>query len=388
MFGARPRLVAVAGLALFAGSCASQGDDAVTLSASVDSTRGYPVVRSTGTPVRWRTELIASVGADTGGPHEFGVIQSIVLDSRGSLFVFDGANRQLSAFDSLGRSRGPIGRRGRGPGEYGSAFSVAMLHDTVVLLDYQKIVFFSPEGAWVRDRVVNAPSGPQGLILYREHPSAFWTRSSFRAGGPFRDAFIRHTVDGAVDTIENREPVVAHFPPINCDAGRGGFSWYSTPFGPQPLSWPLRGGEQAVLVNTSYTIAVVGRAGDTVRLIERDVRPGPIGDAEWEREVAKFRHWRATRGNPSCTRNSFDRPPARPIVDWIFTDDEGHLWVQSHSPEGPVYEVFGSDGVPVARLTGLPPSGGVDPSVVAGRIALYAPDSNDIPRVQVFRIRK
>ena len=161
---------------------------------------------------------------------------------------------------------------------------------------------------------------------------------------------------------------------------------YAVPFGLAGFARPIGDGEQAILLNTDYRIAIVGPTGDTLRVLERDVVPSPISDEDWGRETDKFRAWREGRGNPSCTRDAFERPPAHPVFEWMFLDDERRLWVETYSPDGSVYEVFGTDGSLIAAVTGLPPSQGVDPSVVNGRIALYAPDEKDIPRVQVFRI--
>ncbi len=371
------------------GSCGrAEGSGNVTT--VVDSSAGFPVLRHNGTPVEWRAEVAVTVGTDTAGPYQFGRIASVALDRRGSIFILDAASRQLSTFDSLGTFRGLWGRRGRGPGEYVSPQSIAMLHDSVALLDLAStgvVKLYAPNGQWIRDQLISWPSGEHGLKLYPTPPDGYWISTYVRSSVRYRHVIIHQLPSGTADTIDEYIPIVLGSPPITCEIS-GGFSWYPVPFGPVSLSRPLPNGEQAVAISGSYRIAVLASDGDTARVVERDAIPGPIGDDEWNREVAKFRTWRATRGNPKCTANDFDRPSARPVLESMFIDDERQLWVESHSPGGSIYEVFGLDGSLRARVTGLPPTGGVDPSIVGGRIAMYAPDENDIPRVRVFRIRK
>lgn len=372
--------------------CACVSDDhAGSVSTAVDSAAGYPVYRHSGTPPQWHAELVITVGADTGGVYEFGRVQSIVLDSKGALYVLDPTLARVSVFDSLGRFVATRGRKGRGPGEFVSPQSIAMLSDSLAVFapSSRKLVLFAPDGEWIRTDPSSAAAGPQDLILYRTPPQGFWTATAYvQQGIGIRRAFIRYPsgATGGLDTITSRAPRVESAPPITCSAGSGGFSMYAVPFGLTGFARPIGGGEQAILLNMEYRIAIVGPTGDTMRVLERDVVRSPISDEDWGRETDKFRAWREGRGDPTCTRDAFERPPAHPVFEWMFLDDERRLWVETYSPNGSVYEVFGVDGSLIAAVTGLPPSRGVDPSVANGRIALYAPDENDIPRVQVFRI--
>jgi len=380
----------MAAMALAIVSCGRGGEPRVTLAVSVDSSGPYPVVRSTGTPPRWTAELIATVGADTGGPYEFGAITSVVLGGNGSLYVLDLTMRQLSAFDSLGMFTVRLGRRGRGPGEYRYPLSIAMLHDSVVVFDPdgRKYLLFEPGGTWMRDLPAAALTGPEDVILYRTPPDAFWTSGRFRQSGGISAVFVRHESAGAVDTITARRPQLARFPGVSCFVANGGISFYDAPFGPRRFARPTRSGSQAVAINSSYRVWFLSRTGDTLRALDRPVEPGPVPEGDWVEEIEKWQAWRTKAGNPQCTGAAFTRPETRPVLEWMFLDDVGQLWIESYTAEGHRYEVFGEDGALRAVVTGLPPSRGVDPSVAAGRIALSVPDSNDIPRVQVYRIRK
>jgi hypothetical protein len=384
------RLLVVIGV-VGASACTSSGRDSGPIATSVDSSRGYRILSHSGTPQRWRADLVATVGADTGGPYEFGAVTSIVLGSTGRLHVLDGGQRQLIVFDSLGSLLGRWGRRGKGPGEYTAPNAIAMLHDSVALLDRPgsgRIMIFGPDGAWVRDWRVNAPTGANDLILYRTGADMFWTQTAFVGDGGIRRAYLRQPPRDASDTVDVRTAQVPGLLVISCAAGGGAFSFYPAPFGPVAITRPFRSGNQAVAVSSDYRLWIIAPSGDTLLGIERVKPPATLTDAEWDAEVQKFQAWRASRGNPACTRSGFERPAVRPVVQRMFVDDEGLLWVETYGGAEGVYEVFGEDGSLRATVGGLPPSGGVDPSVVAGRIALYAPDSNDVPRVRVYRLRK
>lgn len=370
------------------GSACGSADRMGSVSTAVDSSAGYPVYRHSGTPPQWRVELIATVGADTGGPYQFGEVRSVVLDSHGSLYVLQPRIAQVSVFNSSGTFVGTRGRKGKGPGEFGTPESVVMLGDSLVVFApfSQRFVMFAPDGEWIRTWPAPRPTGEHDLLIYRTPGDGFWFSTILPPGAEFRRVFIRYPTRGTSDTVANFRPTVMGPPPITCPAGNGGFSWFEVPYGPAAYSRQIDGDEQAIVISSEYRIAIVGPEGDTLRVLERDVEPSPIADADWESEMARFRAWRAQLGNPSCTRSGFERPSARPVFEWMFVDDERRLWVETYGPDGSVYEVFDTDGSLIAAVTGLPPSRGVDPSVVNGRIALYAPDANDIPRVQVFRI--
>lgn len=361
-------------------ACGDARAGASDVSVVIDSAGGYPVVRQAGAPGAWDASLALSVGSEAGATW-FGSIRSVLLDARGSLYVVDDQRVLVSRFDSLGAEQPPIGARGRGPGEYISPYSVASLGDSLALLNPRdgKLMLYGPDGRWVRDwRALNY-TGPQSVVrLYRAGPDEFWSRS--------RD-WLRYRAGDVVDTIPIHRPALPPAGVFSC-AITGGITFYGVPYGPAGFTVPTMRGEQAVAINDAYRITYIGASGDTLRVVERVAAPVPISDAEWEERMVEFRAWRARLVDAQCPRESFDRPAAKPLVNWLVADDEGNLWVESATAEGHAWEVFDADGMLIASVRGLPSANGIDPSIRAGRIALVVPDSNDIPRVQVYRIRK
>lgn len=358
---------------------------------TVDSSGAYHVIRSNGTPALWHAELVTTISGDNDSAEGFGTVRSVLLDSAGSVFVLDPSFVQISVFDSSGAPARRIGRKGNGPGEYTLPYSIAWLGDSLAVLDpgNSRIMLLGPDGTWVRQWTVQRISGGLHVRLFRAPPRGFWTYA-VKPGedGRSTSLFVRVTSEGFSDSLTFfRAPVLANTG-ARCDLPNGGFTYFSPPFGPTALVIPNAAGEQLVAVSTEYRVAVLGPSLDTLRLIVRPVTAAPITDAEWEESLTEWREFKEKNPNAHCDKDGWTRPATKPVLAHLFTDHEQQLWVELLSAEGRFYEVFDGDGRLRARVTGLPPSLGVDPSVVADRAAFVVADSLGVQSVQVFRIRK
>lgn len=75
------------------------------------------------------------IGSDDGDPaYEFGGISSVQVGADGSIFVFDALASEVRVFDPAGVHVRSFGRRGNGPGEFGSAAAGIFLTNDGVLL--------------------------------------------------------------------------------------------------------------------------------------------------------------------------------------------------------------------------------------------------------------
>ena len=105
--------------------------------------------------------------------------------------------------------------------------------------------------------------------------------------------------------------------------------------------------------------------------------------------MADWEEFRVDWPTAKCDRTSFTRPPVKPVLNWLFLDGEGRLWVEVESSEGIRYDVFDDAGRPVASVDGLPRSDGLDPSVTGRRAAFVVHDSTtDAAAVRVFRLQR
>jgi hypothetical protein len=382
----RPAVLACALVAGCAGGERSGSDARVT----IDSSGAYPVVRSAGQAAAWGAELMATIGADSGETDDFGNVRSVLLDSAGNVTVLDHSFVQLSEFDSTGAPRRRIGRKGEGPGEYLTPYSIARIDESLFLLDpgSSRMTRLDSTGAWSAQWTVERLTGGYHLRLHRTPPRGFWA-TDFSAGpdGRSRRTFVRYLVDGPRDTVPAHTPQLSSLV-ARCDRPDRGISFFGPPFGATPLVIPDADGNQVTGITTAYRLYLLNAAGDTLRSIEREADPAPITDAEWEEALEEFRDFKQQWPTAVCTRESWDRPAGKPPVQWIFHDDEGQLWVEVLTSSGLQYDIFGPDGALRATVRGLPASDEVDPSVVAGRIAFAVKGEDDTRAVRVYRLRK
>lgn len=361
------------------------------LDVSVDTSGAYPVVRSAGLANQWSAELITRIGdvdADSAGG--FGGVRSVLLDSAGRVYVVDPSYVQLSVFDTTGALVTHWGRKGSGPGEYQLPYSIAWVGDSLALLDpgVPRIMLLGPDGRWAGEWPYARYTGSNVIRLYRT-PTGFWALGIRRAEGKLTRTFVRYDAMGPRDTLDVFLPPGFVSAGAECRRPDGSISFFTAPFGPLPFAIPDADGRQHAVTTTSYRVALLAPGTfDTLRVIERPVVGAPITDAEWAEASRELADWRAKTPDEHCDRESWDRPAAKPPVEWIFLDDEGRLWVQVLTADGRAFDVFGSDGVLEATVTGLPSAGDVDPSVVNGRVAIVVRDSNDVASVVLYRLRK
>ena len=368
--------------------CAKKGTATADATFAIDSSGRFPVITVQGRAERWQATPLFTIGATEGGPIEFNSVRSVLLDSAGVLIVVDSRNRTVNEFDSTGTFVRQIGRDGAGPGEYRQPYSVAWLDGNLALLDpgNTRLAVFDRAGHWVTSWPVQPLTGGQVVRLYRT-PPAFSAFAYRRTGGGAQNLYVRYALGGAQDTVAVAARPTDLEVGVTCHRPDKAISFYSNPYAASFLEIPLGGGRQAIARTDAYRIAVLGAEGDTALVMAGNATPAPVSDADWKAGMADWEKFRADWPTAQCDRTSFTRPPVKPVLNWLFLDGEGRLWVEIESSEGIRYDVFDDAGRPVASVDGLPRSEGIDPSVTGGRAAFVVRDSvTDVAAVRVFRI--
>jgi hypothetical protein len=381
------RTLLLVSIALSSG-CAEKNQSRDDGDFEIDSAGGYPVVTTKGPAVRWQASPLVSIGATEGGAIEFGSIRSILLDSAGTLIVVDNRNRAVSEFDSTGTLVRQIGRLGGGPGEYREPYSVAWLNGNLALLDpaNTRLGLFDRGGGWITSWTVQPLTGGQVIRLYRTPPGFYHFAYSRTATGA-RQFYVRYEANGPRDTVLQTPRPTDLEPGIECHRSDKAISFFTNPFAATFLQIPLGDGRVAVARSDAYRIAFLGPQGDTTMIIAGNVAASPISDADWATSHAEWEKFRREWPTAQCSRTSFNRPATKPVLNWLFLDGAGKLWAEVLTNEGTRYDVFDLDGHPVASVHGLPPSGGLDPSVTGTRAAFVVVDSTtDVQSVRVFRL--
>lgn len=335
---------------------------------------------------RERAVLVATIGgADSSS--EFGSVRSVLLDPDGAVYVVDNRSREILRFDSLGGFQRRLGREGAGPAEYRDPYSLAWLGDTLALLDpaNARIGLFDRAGQWVGSWWVPIVTGDQIVRLYRTPPDGFWAFGPVTRGDQRESALIHYGPAGPGDTLaflRSDPSIVTH---SRCDMARG-MTFFDAPYAPRLLLIPTPERQRAVALTSSYRIAFLTPGGDTGRVIEGAADPVPITDAEWDQATAEFRKFRESNPNAPCSISQFTRPETKPLLQFLFHDADGGLWVEVTTADGSRYDVFDGAGALTRSIEGLPPSRGLDPSVRGDRVAMVVRDSLDIPQVRLYRI--
>ncbi len=368
-------------------ACRSVEPRSESLRIEIDSTGRYPIVRSAGRAPEWNASLLFTLGASGDSSVEFGAIRSVLLGRNGSLYLVDRSYRTLRVFDSAGRFERQLGREGSGPGEYRDPYSIAWLGDQLALLDpgNSRLGRYDSSGAWTGSWPVQRIGGGQAIRLYRTPPTV-WAYATRPAEPSPEGVLVQYSASGPSDTL----PLLPRAEGVTrgrlCERPDKGITFFAPAFGSTLLVIPTPAGTLAAARTGAYRIAFLTAGRDTLRLIERAVAPVPITDVEWEAANAEWRKFQEEWPAATCDQRDFDRPEYKPPIASLFFDDVGRLWVEATTLNGPRYDVFAPDGRLQRTVTGLPSSGGIDPSVAEKRIAIVATDSGEGPVVRVFRL--
>lgn len=377
-------------LAVLFGACAGDGDQASTVSLTVDTIDGVVHVRNSGRAPSWPVEPVLQLGSVTGGPEEFGRIRSLVADPAGNIYVAEASAQEIRVFTSEGRHLRTIGRRGAGPAEFNDLYSLAWLEEKLVAMDPRnaRLSILTTTGEWI-EQIQHFPiTGPASLI--RLHPlgtEGFYTPivSAQRGGLPW----VRHTPAGASDTIISpQRPEGIQPSGITCFRSDGGITSITLPQSPRLVyAFPPPGGTVAVSWTESYRIVFVRPGGDTLRIVVREGPALPYPDSLWHEGLRPYTQMMEDFPGTGCEPAAPQRPRNRAALRSIVFDDEGSMWVEAASENGFVWDVFDSEG----RLLGTAPAPDrvetIPVYVRGGHLYQVEAGELDVPVVGVYRLR-
>ena len=312
------------------------------------------------------------------GPEEllFGGIRSIAVDDRRNVFVFDGQAQHVRVFDSDGAYVGTIGRRGEGPGEFGSAEAIAILPDgRLVVRDpgNRRIAVFGPSpehsehwgydpGNYGSNSPLHTDAQGRTYLITRDPSSTDWVRHIIVLGP-----------DGAhLDTLP--EPSSPWDPPVMVAEGEveGGYARYThpVPFAPS-FQWTVHpSGHFVTGLPADYRIELA--RDDGILRIERITDPATVHADEGALRRASVERQLQSR-IPGWTWDGPSIPEHKPFYRQLLAGRDGRIWVrlwteahrvedEDHDPEDPDsdpvtweeplrYDVFEPDGVYLGAVT-------------------------------------
>src|SRR3990172_1138548 len=313
---------------------------------------------------------ILVLGADSDQPpHLFRVVGAVRLEGR-SIVVANSGGHELLFFDSAGRYRTRVGRRGSGPGEFQMLSALRRwLGDTVLAFDtrLRRLSVFDAQGRHVRDVSLPlfAPLLPDLDGVFEDGALGLAQRAfQLAADGParierplitlYRYNSGRRGFDSLV-TVPGTEFVVA--PVATSGTGAARFARQPREFG---LSTVFSVDRSHVIVadNEHFQIRLHTPTGKLTHLIRRKHDPVRVSRAD----IARLRQERLARLRDPAVRalaeqEYLSRPGPRERLPAfepkVLLDRQGHIWVADYHwpPDSPfVWSVFDSRGVLVATV--------------------------------------
>jgi len=142
----------VASTAILAAFCAK---DKNAWRGSVEEANGVTIVRNPEEPINkgslFSTEEELSIGSKEGnGAYAFSDISHLTADDQGRIYALDRKESHVKVFDAQGRYLRTIGRPGQGPGDLNEPIFVYFLRNELLVTQYERLSFFSPDGDLLR----------------------------------------------------------------------------------------------------------------------------------------------------------------------------------------------------------------------------------------------
>jgi hypothetical protein len=362
----------------------------------VDTVGGVVYVRNPMSPSRWQTDSLFSIGtALADRPDAFGRVASVVSDRSGRIYVADPLANQIQVFGSDGSYIRSLGRKGQGPGEFESLYSLAWLGDTLAVLDprnarIQLLTIAGEPAGLFRHQALSGE--PRVIRLYQTGDEEIATIGVKPRERTIERLIIRFGTAGPRDTVpfpDNPFPAddpTAGGTSILCETPDGGLTFFQVPYAPRHWAVPAPGGLTAVTWTADYRIALLDAAGDTSRVIERQYDQIATSPVAWKLELGEYRTFLEERPDARCRPADPDRPPFRPAIHLIFFDALGRLWVEVETPQGRALDVYDAAGRLVGTLTAPPRVESVIPWADRDRLYTVTADELGVFRVHVFAI--
>jgi len=275
------------------------------------------------------TDAVTIGSQNDGGNAVFGRVADIALDRGGRVYVLDGMTAEIRVFASDGSYIRTIGGRGHGPGEFELATGMRLdPRDRLWVLNQgnQRYSVFDTSGVLLRE--------------FPRHTTVFvleWRDGVFGPTGDLFDMLLFPTRNGMEPGCARYDTLAQEFvDTLPCPKLPEG-----TPFGfgrivPTPLGW-------WVGAATDYRLWQLTRAGDTVRVVEREHEPVRLSTAQRD-SIRDTMHVLRRRARDAAGPPI---PEHQRIFETIVVDDRGHVWVQlSRTPDERVtsFDVFDPEG--------------------------------------------
>jgi hypothetical protein len=303
--------------------------------------------RIKGEPTTLTLEKVFAIDTESDKMAEIGLVEmsDFNVDSFGNIYIMlrETSGNFIFKFDKQGTFMTSFRRRGQGPGEADWGGDILIdEYDRVIAKDMTKPMFsiFDPDGTLVKETKLGRN---YSLIEYLNEGKFFidWQEQDLE-NQVFRNHF--GIADG---TFEKIEEFYGFEMPDRFNAER---------FTPVTRGFVLTASQKNIFITNyqaldSYEFLVFDIEGNLVRKIRKEYSPVPVPD-NYKRLIKK-RLERTPLGRELTKRMYF--PPHWPPNRYVFTDDEGRLYVMTYERDEDerkyMYDIFNAEGVFIGRMS-------------------------------------
>jgi hypothetical protein len=271
------------------------------------------------------------------GPDElaFGSVMGFAVDKTGRFYVYDGKDAQIRQYDTQGKFLRAIGRKGKGPGEYGWVTGMAIANDSLLVihdLEAARVTYFTPAGTVSNEFVEPRATwgADQGFVVdtrgyvYLRVPNV----SGATAGGGERETvrnqvILRMNADGKrVDSllVPTARATAMGFYLSTADGGNNNFI-----AGSRSASLP---GGGFVFGHEDALRLIIKPGTGPVRIVERAWTPVTIGGEE----RSGWLEWSAYNSARNNGRTTYTIPKTKPAFRGLLADNDSRIWVSMYAP--------------------------------------------------------
>ena len=300
---------------------------------------------------------IGTVDGDDPG-YLFGDIRGVQAASDGTIYVLDYQAVEVRTFSPDGEYLNTIVRHGEGPGEIGEANGILLSGDTLLWIhDHRQSVVIGVDPAGKELRRFDKPVRAYGYIWVGafDDKGRYWreTRHSdedeeYREPEPglltgsYRRYYKSHDLSSeTVDSVHLGEDTFRNYM-VRMGDGR---MFFDIPFGASEVSVVSPSGDLWHANTASYRLTRTGEDGDTLVVIEAALPALPVTPEDRSSYVQRWVDVdpEARRGAEAAAELM---PDVKPILEGLFLDDEGRIWVERATPNDvpPFYDLFSQDG--------------------------------------------
>jgi hypothetical protein len=353
---------------------------------------------------QWTFVHELSIGNESSPEYALTRVQSIRIDSAGSMYVVHPQDGRIRVFDRNGQFLRYIGRRGEGPGEFDRLLQAGLRGDTVWAADATSLARFTLNGELIRDDPIRyaTPSEqfrasgidyvlPDGS--YAVVPS--WLPSRDEADWPSGVPLFAINANGVL-THDIGEFDLEPLRMFRMPDGTRGMAFI--PFLPLFPYSRAPDGSSFVFVRqrpatsdapATFRVVKVTFAGDTTFARDVDYEPILVQQAAQDSVLRAVTGEGDNRRPADVVRARMEAAPIPeyyPPVKAILQGSDGSTWLQMQGPPTGEWLVLGTDGTPLAQTRG--PVELQLLAVDANRAWGFELDAYDVPSVVRYRIVK